>query len=96
MFQIVKLQSQISDKNRNCCEQADEIQRLLKEIGKRKDRERMISQENVDLQSELSAAVQNHEELREEIEALQEKYCDIVAMLGETQDELKTARSEKK
>jgi chromosome segregation ATPase len=54
-----------------------------------------ISQENMDLQAELGNAVRNHEDLRSEIESLQEKYCEIMDVLNQTQDELKTARSER-
>lgn len=76
-----------------CCSQENEIQRLMKEIGKRKEREEVVVQDNVDLQAELSTAARQHEELRSEIESLQEKYCEVLAVLNETQEELKTTRS---
>ncbi|KAI6182692.1 Trafficking kinesin-binding protein 1 [Aphelenchoides bicaudatus] len=94
-FKINKLHLQIAEKNTECCEQESEIQRLIKEIQRRKEREKMISQENIDLQAELGNAVQKHEELKSEIESLQEKYCEIVDLLNDTQEELKTTRSER-
>ncbi|KAI6219522.1 HAP1 N-terminal domain-containing protein [Aphelenchoides fujianensis] len=72
--QIARLQSQIGERTRECEKQNEEIQRLLREISTRKQKEKAMSKENDDLQLELNAAVRNHEELSAEILALQERY----------------------
>ncbi|KAI6202913.1 hypothetical protein M3Y94_00495600 [Aphelenchoides besseyi] len=91
-FKIAKLQKQIADKTHDCTQQGDEIQRLLREISTRKQREKTILKANDDLQLELNAAIQNHDELSTEILSLQERYSEVVEMLNEAQGELRTAR----
>ncbi|KAI6178299.1 HAP1 N-terminal domain-containing protein [Aphelenchoides besseyi] len=91
-FKIAKLQKQIADKTHDCTQQGEEIQRLLREISTRKQREKTILKANDDLQLELNAAIQNHDELSAEILSLQERYSEVVEMLSEAQGELRTAR----
>ncbi|KAF7637484.1 hypothetical protein Mgra_00003001 [Meloidogyne graminicola] len=91
-LKIAQIQVQLGDKSKQCESQTEEIQRLLADISERKRRERILWDENEDIQIRLDEALHNHEQLRNEMEQLQERHLDLVVMLRDTEDELKLHR----
>uniref|UniRef100_A0A915DHI0 Trafficking kinesin-binding protein C-terminal domain-containing protein n=1 Tax=Ditylenchus dipsaci TaxID=166011 RepID=A0A915DHI0_9BILA len=71
---IGRLQEQIIEKNKECALQAEDTERLVKEIGQRKNREKALIDANDDLSTQLHTAVSSHETLKLEVSALQESY----------------------
>lgn len=49
-----------------------------------------MSKENDDLNDQLNEAIFSHETLKLEITDLQERYIDVIGMLRETEDEVRS------
>uniref|UniRef100_A0A1I8C0I4 HAP1 N-terminal domain-containing protein n=1 Tax=Meloidogyne hapla TaxID=6305 RepID=A0A1I8C0I4_MELHA len=91
-LKIAQIQVQFGEKAKQCESQTEEIQRLLSDISERKRRERILWDENEDIQTRLDDAIHTHEQLRSEIELLQERHLDLIVMLRDTEDELREHR----
>ncbi|CAK5011452.1 unnamed protein product [Meloidogyne enterolobii] len=91
-LKIAQIQVQLGEKAKQCESQTEEIQRLLSDISERKKRERILWDENEDIQTRLDNEIHTHEQLRSEIELLQERYLDLIVVLKDTEDELREHR----
>ncbi|KAH7727547.1 hypothetical protein AAVH_04590 [Aphelenchoides avenae] len=89
---ISRLQAQLTEQSKECAEHAEEVERLVKEISKRKGHETMLSKENEGLAAQLGQYVKIHDELVSEMTELQERYLEVVGMLSETEEELRGHR----
>uniref|UniRef100_A0A0N4ZUX7 HAP1 N-terminal domain-containing protein n=1 Tax=Parastrongyloides trichosuri TaxID=131310 RepID=A0A0N4ZUX7_PARTI len=86
--QISKLQKTICDKNQECLNQTKEIEKLMKEISEQKNQEKAVVEENALLTEQLGEMIINHEQLKNEIFELQDKYTEVFDMLKEAEEEL--------
>lgn len=91
-LKIAQLQVQLNEKTNLCESQTEEVQHLLKDISQRKMRERNLWDENDTLNCRLDEALNNHQQLRNEMEQLQERHFDLISMLHEIETELKMHR----
>ncbi|VDN94034.1 unnamed protein product [Brugia pahangi] len=89
---INNLQHLLAEKTEECGIQNFEVERLLKEITTRSIHEKALANEAADLQIQLQDALAMHEELAAQVNDLQERYTEVLAMLRDANEELRTYR----
>uniref|UniRef100_A0AAF5RSX1 HAP1 N-terminal domain-containing protein n=2 Tax=Wuchereria bancrofti TaxID=6293 RepID=A0AAF5RSX1_WUCBA len=89
---ISNLQHLLAEKTEECGIQNLEVERLLKEVTTRSIHEKTLTNEAADLQIQLQDALAMHEELAAQVNDLQERYTEVLAMLRDANEELRTYR----
>ncbi|MCP9260596.1 Trafficking kinesin-binding protein 1 [Dirofilaria immitis] len=79
---ICNLQHLLAEKNQECGIQNSEMEKLLRELANEAD----------DLHQQLQEALKIHEELMAQVAELQERYTEVLAMLHDAEEELRTYR----
>uniref|UniRef100_A0A7E4URX1 HAP1 N-terminal domain-containing protein n=1 Tax=Panagrellus redivivus TaxID=6233 RepID=A0A7E4URX1_PANRE len=87
-IRIHGLQSKIAEKSTECTTQATEITRLVKEINTCKSSHKTLREASIDLHSQLSTALNAHDQLRGEVQHLQEAYTEVRGRLQAAEEEL--------
>uniref|UniRef100_A0A0K0F6D9 HAP1 N-terminal domain-containing protein n=1 Tax=Strongyloides venezuelensis TaxID=75913 RepID=A0A0K0F6D9_STRVS len=85
---ILKLQNTIKDRDQECINQTKEIERLMEEILAQKNREKVVVEDNTLLTERLEELLAEHENLKEEIFELQDRYAQVHEMYKEAEREL--------
>ncbi|XP_052237343.1 trafficking kinesin-binding protein 1-like isoform X2 [Dreissena polymorpha] len=91
--QLAQFAKELTEKTEECAEQKDEISNLLHQIIALQKRIRTLTAENMDLHKTLEAAHDSQNYLTREIADLKEKNEELLALLEETQEELRKFRS---
>ncbi|TKR59629.1 hypothetical protein L596_029271 [Steinernema carpocapsae] len=89
---ISRLQSEIVMKNEECAVQSAEVEQLIKDINLRHNREKVLNEENLDLHTQLTVALEKQEQLAATVESLQERYTEVMGMLQDAEEELSNFR----
>uniref|UniRef100_A0A0R3RWT8 HAP1 N-terminal domain-containing protein n=1 Tax=Elaeophora elaphi TaxID=1147741 RepID=A0A0R3RWT8_9BILA len=89
---ICHLQHLLGEKTEECGIQSFEVERLLREVAVRCSHEKALANETVDLHQQLQNALAMHEELTAQVVDLQERYAEVMAMLRDAEEELRTYR----
>ncbi|KAM3720846.1 Trafficking kinesin-binding protein [Dirofilaria immitis] len=89
---ICNLQHLLAEKNQECGIQNSEMEKLLREVAIRSSHEKMLANEADDLHQQLQEALKIHEELMAHVAELQERYTEVLAMLHDAEEELRTYR----
>ncbi|VDK48562.1 unnamed protein product [Anisakis simplex] len=93
---ILRLQSLIAEKNEEVAMQSAEVERLLQEVTARESHEKALKDENLDLHEQLNDALAQHEQMTADFLELQERYTEVMSMLHDTEEELRTFRQNQK
>ncbi|XP_060553261.1 trafficking kinesin-binding protein 1-like [Ruditapes philippinarum] len=94
--QLSQLSRELVEKSEECCSQKEEITNLLHQIVTLQKKVRTLTADNMDLQKTLEAAYDSQNYLTREIADLKEKNEEILALLEETQEELRRFRSKER
>uniref|UniRef100_A0A183HB47 HAP1 N-terminal domain-containing protein n=1 Tax=Onchocerca flexuosa TaxID=387005 RepID=A0A183HB47_9BILA len=89
---ICNLQLLLAEKSEECEIQNSEMERLLREVSTRSSHEKMLANEVNDLHQQWQDALQMHNELMVQVADLQERYTEVLAMLHDAEEELRTYR----
>ncbi|VBB31706.1 unnamed protein product, partial [Acanthocheilonema viteae] len=89
---ICRLQHLLAEKTKECAIQSIDVERFLREIAVQSSREKVLVNENVDLKQKLQDMLAVHEELTVQVADLQERYAEVIAMLRDAEEELRTYR----
>ncbi|XP_045179167.2 trafficking kinesin-binding protein 1-like isoform X3 [Mercenaria mercenaria] len=94
--QLAQLSNELLEKSEECSSQKEEITNLLLQIVTLQKKVRTLTADNMDLQKTLEAAYDSQNYLTREIGDLKEKNEEILALLEETQEELRRFRSKER
>ncbi|CAG9539042.1 unnamed protein product [Cercopithifilaria johnstoni] len=89
---IYRLQHLLAEKSEECGIQNCEVERLLREVTVRSNHEKALTNENINLHQKLQDMLTMHEELTAQVADLQERYTEVMAMLHDAEEELRTYR----
>ncbi|XP_044855609.1 huntingtin-associated protein 1 isoform X1 [Mauremys mutica] len=91
--QVASLAEELARKTEDTARQQEEISQLLAQIVDLQQKCRTCGAEVEELQQHLAATKASQQNLRTELQDLQEKYAECEGMLHEAQEEIKTLRT---
>uniref|UniRef100_A0A1I7V6L8 HAP1 N-terminal domain-containing protein n=1 Tax=Loa loa TaxID=7209 RepID=A0A1I7V6L8_LOALO len=89
---ICHLQHLLVERTEECGNQNVEVERLLREVALRSNHEKALTSETINLHQQLQDALTIHEGLTAQVIDLQERYTEVLAMLHDAEEELRTFR----
>ena len=89
---ITQLKALLSEKGAECAAQNAEVEKLLKIVAAQGTREKTLITENADLHEQIDETMMIYDELSKDYADLQEKYTEVLSMLHDAEEELKSVR----
>ncbi|KFD61537.1 hypothetical protein M514_00928 [Trichuris suis] len=93
--QLGTVSTQLSDKSDALMKQQGQISNLLAEVNQLHQNEAKLCADAEELRCSLYAARETQAELSQELIDLQERYAEVLNLLGEARDEIKNLRQQK-